>query len=104
MTVWSYLLLLLPCLVSSAPNPGKLRSWRPKQNLNRQSKRHWSNETFTDSHSCAAPGAQAIDAPYQNVWGGLTSEETASVAAWLFSQSQFNLTATADAGDWDNSL
>ncbi|OWP01446.1 hypothetical protein B2J93_5729 [Marssonina coronariae] len=56
------------------------------------------------SQICAAPGAQAIEASHANFWIELSSQETASVAAWLFSQSQYNLTVTADAGEWDNSL
>lgn len=119
-TAWSYLVLLLPGLVSSAPSSASVnpRTWRPRKAMNTQAKRQWSNETYTStswsngtytptspsSQSCAAPGSQAIDAPYTNVWGGLTGEETASIAAWLFSQPQFNLTVTEEAGDWDNSL
>ncbi|KAG4421066.1 hypothetical protein IFR04_005829 [Cadophora malorum] len=105
-TAWSYLLFLLPSLAASAPSFSSVnpRTWRSRQASNTQTKR-WSNDSYpTSSQLCAAPGAQAMNAPYPNVWSGLTGEETASVTAWLFSQPQFNLTVTAEAGDWDNSL
>ncbi|CAL3970449.1 unnamed protein product [Diplocarpon coronariae] len=119
-TPWAFLsyLLLLPNLASSAPNPAvkhaSPKTWRAKQTTSHQSKRYWPNEiwssqpqpseTPTGSQICAAPGAQAIEASHANFWIELSSQETASVAAWLFSQSQYNLTVTADAGEWDNSL
>ncbi|KAE8449302.1 hypothetical protein EG329_008203 [Mollisiaceae sp. DMI_Dod_QoI] len=71
--------------------------------MNKQTKR-WTNDTSTAEPACAAASAQAVAAPYSNVWSSLTDDEAASVAAWLFSQPSFNLTKAEDAGEWDNSL
>ncbi|KAH8686036.1 membrane copper amine oxidase [Tricladium varicosporioides] len=71
-------------------------------------KRRWSNTTTSTTSStdpaCAAPGAQTITAPHANVWNSLTDIEAASVANYMFTQSSYNLTATEDAGEWDNTL
>lgn len=61
----------------------------------------WPNTTVA---ACSDAAAHAITAPYENVWGGLTDAEAVSVVSWLFAQPALNLTATADAGSWDNTL
>ena len=54
--------------------------------------------------ACAAPVAQVVSAPKQNIWAGLTDVEAAGVTQWLFSQKSLNLTTTEDAGEWDNTV
>ena len=107
LTSWS-LALLLPSLVASSPasqSPSS-KSWR----LNKRYAKRWSNDTgpstsiCTGRATCSASGAQATTAPFSNPWSSLTDVEAASVAAWLFSQESFNLTVTAEAGDWDNTV
>lgn len=58
----------------------------------------------SSTQACASPASQAITASKPNIWSSLTDDEAASIAQWLFSQPSFNLTATADAGEWDNSV
>lgn len=53
---------------------------------------------------CMVKSALDIDAPKENIWGGLSQAEAAGVAAWLFAQGDLNLTASEDAGSWDNTL
>ncbi|KUL83286.1 hypothetical protein ZTR_09131 [Talaromyces verruculosus] len=45
-----------------------------------------------------------IKPPKDNVWDGLTGEETASVVKWLFQQTDLNLTTSEKAGEWDNTI
>ena len=61
--------------------------------------KRWSNES-----SCASPAPQAILAPAENIWLGLTDDEAASVTTWLFAQVDLNLTTTELAGEWDNAV
>jgi hypothetical protein len=95
-------LLLFSDLVACKPDPssksGNFRNSRHRVGLNGQTRRR------SDSQTCAAPGTRTINAPNTNIWSSLTDDEAASVAKWLFSQPIFNLTAFADAGEWDNSL
>lgn len=99
---WALLLVSLTDLVFSVPQPvpksANFRNWRIKNGLNGQTKRAIGNGT------CAAPKGQEISAPSSNVWRSLSDDEAASIAKWLFSQPSFNLTPTAEAGEWDNSL
>ncbi|ETS83998.1 hypothetical protein PFICI_05874 [Pestalotiopsis fici W106-1] len=63
--------------------------------------------TFTNSFAiaaCSTSQANAISAPYDNVWVGLSDAEAVSVVAWLFGQESLNLTETEDAGEWDNTV
>ncbi|KAL4749209.1 hypothetical protein BDW72DRAFT_195030 [Aspergillus terricola var. indicus] len=53
---------------------------------------------------CQATPPQEINAPKENVWYGLTDDETADVAKWLFGRPELNLTSTEDAGEWDNTI
>ncbi|GAA5820220.1 hypothetical protein JCM3770_006065 [Rhodotorula araucariae] len=46
--------------------------------------------------------APSTKAPHKNVWAGLSTDEAASVVAFLHKQKDLNLTAAADAGAWDN--
>jgi hypothetical protein len=95
----------LSSFVTSRPQPksANFRNYRIKNGLNGQTKR-WSNDTSSGIPSCAVPEPQTITAPKLNIWGSLTDDEAASVASYLFSQTSLNLTAAADAGEWDNSV
>ncbi|KAI9375379.1 copper amine oxidase [Aspergillus egyptiacus] len=53
---------------------------------------------------CDDTPPQEINAPKENVWYGLTDDETAAVAKWLFDQPELNLTVSEDAGEWDNTI
>lgn len=57
-----------------------------------------------ESTSCAGTLAAEVTAPKENVWGELVDTDAAAVAAWLFTQSEFNLTMSGDATAWDNSV
>ncbi|KAL4790421.1 copper amine oxidase [Aspergillus venezuelensis] len=56
------------------------------------------------STSCEETPPQEINAPKDNVWLGLTDDETADVAKWLFGRPEFNLTTTENSGEWDNTI
>lgn len=53
---------------------------------------------------CSESAARTVSAPKQNVWGGLTDEEAASVVSWLFAQPDLNLTVSENATEWDNTM
>ncbi|KAL4785483.1 copper amine oxidase [Aspergillus varians] len=53
---------------------------------------------------CEDSAPQEINAPKENVWYGLTGDETAAVANWLFGRPELNLTTTENASDWDNTI
>ncbi|KAL5051698.1 hypothetical protein BDW71DRAFT_202849 [Aspergillus fruticulosus] len=53
---------------------------------------------------CQDTPPQKINAPKENVWYGLTDDETANVAKWLFGRPELNLTSTENAGEWDNTI
>lgn len=59
-----------------------------------------SNET----ESCVGAAAAQLSAPKVNVWAELVETDAAAVVAWLFSQSEFNLTTTENATEWDNTV
>ena len=54
--------------------------------------------------TCTTKTSFAIDAPKENIWAGLSNEEALAVAVYLFDSSEYNLTATANATNWDNTL
>jgi primary-amine oxidase len=54
--------------------------------------------------TCPEVAATEVTAPKTNVWGGLTDVEAASVASWLFAQSDLNLTVSENATEWDNTV
>jgi len=54
--------------------------------------------------SCAETTTTTITAPKENPWAPLTNEETAAVVKWLFDQAELNLTVTANATSWENSI
>ncbi|KAI1868056.1 uncharacterized protein JN550_006544 [Neoarthrinium moseri] len=58
----------------------------------------------TASSTCSTSEAVSIIAPHENIWAGLTDAEAVSIVAWLFAQPELNLTATEDAGEWDNTI
>ncbi|KAH7000475.1 copper amine oxidase [Ilyonectria destructans] len=53
---------------------------------------------------CVVKAALDIDAPKENIWAGLTEPEAVSIVEWMFAQPELNLTASEDAGSWDNTL
>ncbi|KAL4924490.1 copper amine oxidase [Aspergillus undulatus] len=61
---------------------------------------------YEDQYSspCEDTPPQEIKAPKYNVWYGLTDDETADVAKWLFGRPELNLTTTENAGEWDNTI
>ena len=48
------------------------------------------------------PDVPTVNAPYPNVWAGLSIDEAAGVVNFLHNHTDLNLTAAADAGSWDN--
>ena len=54
--------------------------------------------------SCPDTEATAVTAPKSNVWGELNDKDAAAVVAWLFGQSELNLTVTENATAWDNTV
>ena len=90
----------------SAPSPDPKATWvrqgraRKAASKSKIGKR-WANET---SSACPDTTYTKTSAPKANVWGGLTDVEAASVTRWLFDQSEFNLTVSEDAGEWDNTM
>ncbi|KAJ0417471.1 copper amine oxidase [Aspergillus carlsbadensis] len=54
--------------------------------------------------TCEDTPPQEIDAPKENVWYGLSDDETADVAKWLFGRPELNLTTSEIAGEWDNTI
>lgn len=111
------LLVLVSCFstdVLGRPGPDPKSEWvrnaRSRKGLNKNLKR-WDNETTstisytpTATPACANAYASEIAAPNENVWGGLTDSEAASVVQWLFAQPELNLTVTANATEWDNTV
>ncbi|KAK6066824.1 Primary amine oxidase, lung isozyme [Seiridium cupressi] len=66
-------------------------------------------EKYSVNETTLSPGFDgfepyAISAPYDNVWGGLSDTEAASVISWLFGQTALNLTKAENATGWDNSI
>jgi primary-amine oxidase len=73
---------------------------RSSQHITHQS-RAYANQYASP---CQATPPQEINAPKENVWYGLTDDETADVAKWLFGRPELNLTSTENAGEWDNTM
>jgi primary-amine oxidase len=55
---------------------------------------------YLNDTACIEHDATSVTAPKANIWSGLTDIEASSVTAWLFAQSELNLTITEDAGAW----
>jgi hypothetical protein len=51
---------------------------------------------------CSPAHSDAISAPKENLWLGLTDKEAAEATGFLFSK--LNLTVTDNATEWDNTL
>ena len=96
-------------LVACAPAPEAKATWvksgrnRVVPHDSRHAKRQYLNSTAPQAPVCG-DAAAAVTAPVPNVWEGFTNQEAASVAYWLFEQSNLNLTTTEEAGEWDNSV
>ncbi len=56
------------------------------------------------STMCPDTPAISVKAPKENVWGELSGPDAAAVVAFLFAQSELNLTTTNNATGWDNTL
>ncbi|KAI4601929.1 hypothetical protein KJ359_010795 [Pestalotiopsis sp. 9143b] len=108
---------LVWALLSSA----ELALARPEPRPNIHSKTEWSHNrgkkvartalrhaldrrqtSVNETVAAASPGFDgsapyAVTAPYENVWGGLSDTEAASVIAWLFAQPSLNLTVSENA-------
>lgn len=57
----------------------------------------------TDQTNLTAP-APSTSAPFANPWLYLSNDEAAGVIAYLHNDTVLNLTAVADAGNWDNTI
>jgi primary-amine oxidase len=107
-------LTLLSCaeVIYARPNPQPKVPLRMQWSHNRGKKvarsalRHSLEGRQANSSSayCSEATAASITAPKENIWAGLTDTEASSVVAWLFAQQSLNLTATEDAGPWDNTV
>ena len=63
---------------------------------------HRPHQHYGRGPSAKGPLPEAITAPYTNVFASLTNDEAAAVIGFLHQQESLNLTASADAGSWDN--
>ncbi|KAK3113870.1 hypothetical protein LTR53_008410 [Teratosphaeriaceae sp. CCFEE 6253] len=97
-------LLALGCLLlasgsEGAPQPKAawMRGARARLAKNANKNTPWVNGS-----ACVETAPADFQAPKENVWGGLTNWEAASVTQWLFAQEELNLTITDDATEWDN--
>lgn len=106
-------LSLLAQDVFARPSPEPKASWVRKGHGRKaisdvlKGKRDLQRSTIAprnESTSCAGTLAATVTAPKENVWGELVSTDAAAVAAWLFTQSEFNLTVSENATAWDNSV
>ncbi|RDW88702.1 putative copper amine oxidase [Coleophoma cylindrospora] len=101
LSLWlASIFVIFPQFTDARPQPKSIafRNGRQKNGYHSGTKRQLSGA------SCAAPAAQSISAPDINPWASLSDDEAASVLKWLFGQPTLNLTATADAGEWDNTV
>lgn len=57
-----------------------------------------------ETESCVGTAAAQLSAPKVNVWAEIEEADAAAVVAWLFGQSEFNLTTTENATEWDNTV
>ena len=104
---WTFLLFLC-CLqfdsTFAKPVPEPKSAWLRKAHRHRKAKQAEEVKRATQESACVSRDAAVSDAPKSNIWQGLTGPETASVLKWLFQQKELNLTKSADAGEWDNSV
>lgn len=54
--------------------------------------------------SCPGPASNEINAPYENIWLGLSHDEAADVTKFLFENESLNLTVAENATEWDNTV
>jgi primary-amine oxidase len=109
-TVSVVLFSIVPAVIHGVPTPEAKATWvksgrghRVIPHASRQAKRQYSNNTSPETPICGG-AAPATTAPVPNVWEAFTDQEAASVAYWLFEQSDLNLTTSEKAGEWDNSV
>jgi primary-amine oxidase len=93
-------LFALPGLAAPKPKAAWIRGAR--QRLAKSSK--WNSKRSVNGSACVETASANFSSPKANIWSGLTDYEAASVTAWLFQQSELNLTRSEDAGAWDNSI
>lgn len=94
--------LLLTTLSSARPQPKAAWVRGARARLAKSSK--WNHKRYVNGSACIETSPPDFVAPKDNVWGGLTDVEAASVTKWLFGQRELNLTRSEDAGEWDNSV
>lgn len=58
----------------------------------------------TATNACNANFDNTVTAPRPNVFRDLSPPEVAGVASWLFAQPDLNITASEEAGEWDNTV
>ena len=98
--------MLASCAPASESKAAWVKSSRGHRVIphdSRQIKRQYLNHTSPIFPNCRK-AAIATTAPVPNVWEGFTDQEAASVAFWLFEQSDLSLTTSNKAGEWDNSV
>lgn len=95
-------LLLLSTCCSAVPHPKAawVRGARPR--LAKSS--HIIGKRWLNESTCAQTGPAAIQPGKGNIWVGLTDDEAAGVTEWLFGQKDLNLSLSAAAGEWDNTV
>lgn len=110
-SIGTYLLILSDLVPDVAAVPKTSWARQRAKGVGRRSlrasfdKRASSNSTGNSTtDDCVVQTAASVEAPGENIWGGLTDNEAASVVHWLFAQPELNLTSMEDAGDWDNVL
>lgn len=54
--------------------------------------------------TASIPTAPIVKPSKSNIFASLTNDEAASVISFLHNQTELNLTANADAGEWDNAI
>ena len=52
----------------------------------------WNSKSYVNGTACVETSPPDFQAPKENVFGGLTNWEAASVTQWLFAQMDLNLT------------
>ncbi|RPA74463.1 amine oxidase catalytic domain-containing protein [Ascobolus immersus RN42] len=53
---------------------------------------------------CSAPSFRPVKAPYENIFSGLTTQETVDLTSFLIKDSGLNLTLSENATAWDNTI
>ena len=97
-TYTSLLLALASLPTWARPAPKVSRVKGPHRYIGKRDSYTPTNQTDTTS---AYP---TTTAPKLNIFSSLSNDEAAQVIGFLHNQTDLNLTASSDAGDWDNSI